>query len=92
MLVSLFFYSSVKDGNDSLCVMRGEIPVPRKVLAKGVRYKYAVYTKKSTGIYLQIKPLEDINSDYYDFRYLQFDLNHRKHCIRIILCDNLVAH
>ena len=53
-----------------MCVLSGVVPVPWTVITKGVYYRYAVYTEKTEGDSADIKPLEDLNSDRFDHRFL----------------------
>ena len=65
-------YRSLQD-HDDIIIIRGTVPVPCTVVAKGVPYRYAVYTEKTTGDSPEMSPLEDLHSDQFDCHYLQIN-------------------
>ena len=57
--------------DDDTVIMRGDVPVPCIVVTRGVPYRYVVYTEKTTGDSPEMNPLEDLQNDHYDCRFLQ---------------------
>ena len=57
----------MEQNDDSVCVMRGCVPVPKSVLLRGVCYKYCVYPDRTRSDYT----VEDFKTDSYNYRFLQ---------------------